>query len=121
MLVRTVTAITSGACRPSFAAVSRAASRRRLHHRRVPPDAWTLIIHTPSDCRRDRLRDRVRDVVEFQVEEDAVAALGQCANERGPSSVNRRLPILKPPATPRSASASWIARSPLSTSSATRS
>ena len=59
MLVSTVTAMTSGGDRRSRAAVSWAASR--------------------AACRRDR----VGDVVELQVEEDATAAARQRANDVG--------------------------------------
>ena len=49
MLVSTVTAMTSGAGAPLRAAVSCAASRAACIIR-VPPDACTLTIHTPSDA-----------------------------------------------------------------------
>ena len=49
MLVRTVTAITSGGVRVRVVGgVSLRRVARRLHHLR-PPEAWTLTIHTPSD------------------------------------------------------------------------
>ena len=48
MLVRTVTAMTSGGVRPSRAAVSRAASRAACIMR-VPPAACTFTIQTPSE------------------------------------------------------------------------
>ena len=49
---------------------------------RVPPAACTFTIHTPSDvAAATAVRDGVRDVVELQVEEDAVAAARQRADD----------------------------------------
>ena len=55
--------------------------------------------------RGDRAGDGVRDVVELQVEEDAIAARDELLDDARAVAVNSRLPILKPPTAPRSASA----------------
>ena len=121
MLVSTVTAMTRGGVRPSFDAVSCAASRAACIMR-DPPDACTLSIQTPSEAAaavacatvlgmswnfRSRKTRSPRDVKARTIE--------------GPSDVKRRLPILKPPATPLRLSASAIALALDSTSSAIRS
>ena len=87
----------------------------------APPQACTLTIHTPSlRGLGRRAGHRVRDVVELQVEEHAVAALGEPPHDAGPAAVNSWLPTLTPPTAPRSVSASASAFAGLSTSSATR-
>ena len=64
---------------------SRCAASRAARIIALPPPAWTLTIQTPSDGRgRDGGRHRVRNVVELQIEEDAVAALGERPHERRP-------------------------------------
>jgi hypothetical protein len=106
MLVRTVTPIINGAGRPSLADDSRAA-RAAACIIALPPDAWTLIIHTGGDRRFNGLFNVFgsRDV---QIEEDA-GVRRVLRTSAGPSLVKRRWFILNPPASPRSVSTSRIA------------
>ena len=57
--------------------------------------------HAERRGRGNRLRNGVGNVVELEIEEDAVSLVDEGADDEGPSDVNRRLPILKPPAMPR--------------------
>jgi hypothetical protein len=48
----------------------------------VPPDAWTFSIQTPSEVAADTaLSHRVGDVVEFQIQENAVTFLDERADD----------------------------------------
>src|SRR5687767_12936533 len=121
MLVRTVTAMSSGAARPSSADASDPA-RAAACIIAAPPDAWTLIIHAPVRTAASTAWATVLGMSwNFKSRNTRPPASTSRRTSAGPSSVNRRLPILKPPATSRSSVASAIARSPLSTSRATRS
>ena len=103
MLVSTVTAMTSGRRRaePRGGVVRRVS--RRPHHARA---ARRVHVDHPDAQRRggrDGRRDGVGDVVELQIEEHAFAQRDELAGRSsGPSAVKSRLPILKPPRTPRS-------------------
>ena len=112
MLVSTVTAMTSGGVRPSRCRGLVRRVARGLHHARPAGRVHVHHPHAERRRRRHRLRDGVGNVVELQVEEDAVAARVNARTMSGPSEVKSRLPILNPPATPRSVSASAIASAP---------
>ena len=99
MLVSTVTAMTSGGGAPRRAAVSCAASRAACI---IVSAARRVHVHHPHAqlvAASTAVRDGIRDVVELEVEENAVALVDQRAGRStGLRSVNSRLPILKPPA-----------------------
>src|SRR5688572_3491985 len=120
MLVRTVTAMSRGAARPSSADASDPA-RAAACIIAAPPDAWTLIIHAPVRTAASTAWATVLGMSwNFKSRNTRPPASTSRRTSAGPSRVNRRLPTLKPPATSRSSVASAIARSPLSTSRATR-
>ena len=114
--------MTSGAGAPRRAAVSLRRIARGPHHRACRRDAWTLTIQTPSGvAAATAVADGVRDVVKLQIEEDAVAALGERAHDRGPFGGEQPAADLESADGPAQRSASSSARRRVSTSSATRS
>ncbi len=74
---------------------------------RVPPDACTLTIHTPSDVAADTAVATVFGMSwNFRSRKTRSPRATSVRTMSGPSVVKSRLPILNPPATPRSVSAS---------------
>ena len=81
MLVSTVTAMTSGGSRRSRCGGLARGVPRRLHHARAARRVNVDHPHAERRRGRHRGRDGVRDVVKLQVEEDAVAAARQRADD----------------------------------------
>ena len=103
--------MTSGAGRESRAASASAASRAALIIAR-PPDACTLTIHTPSRVAAATAPATVLGMSwNFRSRKTRSPRAASSSTNDGPWLVNSRLPILNPPTTPRSSSASARARS----------
>ncbi len=102
MLVSTVTAMTSGGVR-RFACrrVSRAASRAACIMR-VPPDACTFTIQTPSEVAAATAVATVLGMSwNFRSRKTRPPLRDSVRTISGPSVVKRRLPTLNPPTTSR--------------------
>ena len=82
MLVSTVTAITSGGVHVALGGRLVRRVARGLHHRRAAARVHVDHPHAEPGRRRDGRRHGVGDVVELEVEEDAVAALGERPHHR---------------------------------------
>jgi hypothetical protein len=107
-LVRAVTATIIGT---GLSAADAASTAARFAARSIaePPDAWTVIIQTPSSWRLHGSGDLMRDVVELQVEKHPVALLDKAPDERRPLCREEGAADLDAADLPRSRSASSVA------------
>ncbi len=94
MLVSTVMARTRGAAIPSRAASSLLACDGRLHHLLAAQSVDVEEVDPEPGRRLRRLGDGVRDVVELEVEEDAVAGALEFPDEV--RTLGREQPALRP-------------------------